>query len=66
MEFRPFLNQAPDASGQKPIQDIQRLNVHYCPVFVVSNMEVWRIVFIEIHADHNSEEAANFRHVNPG
>ena len=45
------------------IHNVERENIDHRSVFVVADVEVRRVVFIEIHADHNPEKAANFRHV---
>jgi hypothetical protein len=45
------------------IHYVERSNVDHRSVFVVADVEVRWVVFIEIHADHDPEKSANFRHV---
>lgn len=35
-------------------------------MFAVSHMKVWRVVLIEIHADHNTKKPAYFGHASKG
>ena len=45
-----------------PFQQVEAANGDHGAVFVVSHVKMRRIVFVEIHADHNSEKAADLWH----
>ena len=63
VQFCPFFNQSTNAGRQMTIHYVERANVDHSSVFVVADVKVRRVVFIEIHADHDPEKTANFRHV---
>ena len=45
-----------------PVNHFQLFDSKPRTMLAVTNMKVRRIVIIEIHRDHNSQEAADFRH----
>ena len=59
---RPFDGQGQGARWQVSLQQRQRLDVHLCQPFAITNMEMRWIVIVPIHRHHQTVKSADFRH----
>src|SRR3989304_1050977 len=62
MHFSPLDDQPENAKRKIALPQFQRSNPRHGTKFLVANVEMRRIVIVEVHRDHDSEEAADFRH----
>src|SRR3990167_7316172 len=62
VHFSPLDDQPENARRKIALPQFQRSNTRHGAKFLVANVEMRRIVIVEVHRDHDSEEAADFRH----
>ena len=63
MQFRPPFDQPSHSRGQVALQYVHGTDCNNCPMFVLPDVEMGWIVFVEVHANDNSKEAADLRRI---
>ena len=62
MHFGPFHDQSKYARRQVAVPHLQRLDADDGAEFLVTHMEVGRVMVVEVHRDDDSQEAAYLGH----
>src|SRR3989337_1192760 len=65
MKGRPFNDHGRRPIRELPFQKEARINPNPRLIPGIDGMEVWRIMIVEIHANHDAEETADFWHWPP-
>ena len=62
VHLAPLHGETENARGKLTFPKLQRLDSDKSAVFVVAHVKVRRIVIVEVHRDHDAEEAGDFWH----
>jgi len=58
----PLNNHASDPGGQLPPKKAERFNGYQRSLVPISGVEMWRLMIVVVHRDHNPEEATELWH----
>jgi hypothetical protein len=63
MKCRPFENHRRRTIGKRALENRDRLDSDSSFIPGINGMDVWRTVVVEIHTNHDAEEAADLGHL---
>ena len=62
MQFRSREHESKGPAAEGAVHDFERVDAHLRLAVGVPCMKVWEAVIVEVHRDHDPEEAADSRH----